>query len=263
MNAANDIIKSILAGQSQEVGYVTSRHTKWLAAGANFTNEAMGRIAELVIRDGQDADRKSSGEGRIRPSLSGDRCLRKQRFSYEGKPSEPLGIAGAKFTTNGTFGHYRWQAYGLSAGWLEDIEVSVETEYGLKGSADGILADGAGVFEFKTTNTSTLNRLKKSGAPDPGHVLQATGYMDALGLQTASIVYEAREWMEFFEFRVSLDQELLQTLKDQCQIISSGLIDLPPLEDCVTRTGRTFEQCSWRNVCKPENYVAEHNSMEL
>ena len=73
------------------------------------------------------------------------------QLSYQGAEQQKNWPAkNYDYAAAGTYGHYRWQGAGLSAGFLTDVEVKVSTPYGVAGSADGILSDGS-VFELKTT----------------------------------------------------------------------------------------------------------------
>lgn len=216
-----------------------------------YTQEAIDRVNEVMNADMLTADRGDGG-GRIRPSSIGDTCARKQLLSYHGYRSDPFDRQTAAIAESGTFRHYRWQLLGLSMGWLKDIEV--RTEYApwlLAGSMDGVCIDDS-VFEFKSVASTKFGRIKAADAPIGTHVMQIYAYMKARGVNRASLIYEDRNFAEFMEFRIHLDQELERELDS----IMTGLVEhveansLPPIKPaCIAASGAEFKECRFKDAC--------------
>ena len=196
---------------------VTAWVEAWRAGRGKITKEGINRVTE-VMRNDVGTDRRSDGRARLRPSMIGNPCQRAQLLSYLGAPKkDPVEIY-VQMADAGSWLHYKWQAEGLSAGWLTDVEVQIEIPgWGLRGSADGIMKDGS-IFELKTVGNDKFygRRGGKSvsdwAAPNPEHVRQVDAYMYATGARAASIVYVNRDSNAFREFRVNWDEERFQEL---------------------------------------------------
>lgn len=232
---------------------ITPLHHQWVADGAHYTSEAVEIITEQMRKDWLDGTTRSDGSGRVRPSMIGG-CLRKQRLSYLGMPSLPPDARSVQFFSAGHFGHYRWQLAGLSAGWLDEIEVPIATEYGLSGSADGRCFDGS-VFELKTTNGNTLSKARASNCPTDPHEMQTSGYADAMGTRWVSIIYEGREWLDFHEIRFEVTDEMIQRVREACEVVTDIDTDIRPLPQCLSQTGSTYSSCAFRASCAPRDYA--------
>lgn len=232
---------------------ITPLHNQWLAAGAHYTEEAVEIITAQMRKDWLDGTVRSDGSGRVRPSMVGG-CLRKQRMSYLGMPSRLPDVRSQAFFATGHFGHYKWQLSGLSAGWLKQIEVQIRTEYELAGSADGKCFDGS-VFELKTTNTPNLTKVRSANYPLPGHELQTAGYADAFGTRFVSIIYEGREWLDFHEVRFEVTDELLDKMRELCDVVTDMDTDIRPLQVCLSGSGQTYTNCDFSAACHPMDYA--------
>jgi len=180
------------------------------------------------------------------------RCERQQILRYLNHP-EQLSydpILAHRFEV-GRWGHLRWQAQGLSAGWLKEAEVPVELKrFGLTGTMDGLVDTGE-IFEFKTIRHPGFNTVLKEGEPKFEHILQVTAYMWATGIERTSIIYESTysgDWKEFVvKFDPSLTDLVCETLERMARRIK--IRELPPvLEECFEHTGQ-YRDCPYRKDC--------------
>lgn len=244
-------LKNVLSDYNNSELVVTKRHDRWMSEGRKITPEAVERVLE-VMREDFTGDGRASGASRVRASMIGDACQRKQQLSFLGAISAtPTPFMQTVFDI-GTFSHYRWQLYGLSAGWLTDIEVSVRTEYGAAGSIDGILENGR-PFEFKTINNKSYAKLGNS--PLEAHLKQVQVYMDATGADAAHIVYEDKLRADYREFVVQSDPKLSEKLEWWSNVVT-GAEEIPPFEACIAQTGRMYDDCMFKEACQPQKWAS-------
>ena len=261
---------------------VTTWVEEWRASKGSITPEAIHKVTEVMKADFS-SGRRSSGAGRLRPSMIGNPCPRAQVLSYLGLPSkDPVEIY-VQMADAGSWLHYKWQAEGLSAGWLTDVEVQVEIpEWNLRGSVDGIMKDGT-IFEAKTIgNEKFWGRRGGKGVmdwegPKPEHVRQVDAYMFATGAKAASIVYINRDSNAFREFRVEWDQARFLELSDfvdsmlnhieakQLPVIQPGCLRVmngDVVQNCtkaqVAEWSRTFDWCDYNEVCADAVFHGSH-----
>ena len=232
---------------------VTAGMARWNEAGRPITPDAIARVMQVMMND---IGGRSDGSGRIRPSSVGQPCQRRMLLSFLGTDSEEFSGETQDIMDAGTWGHYRWQVRGLSAGWLTSIEAPAQDQHWLlKGSADGIIDDSS-LFELKTTNSWTYDRVvHKDRDPVWAHKLQTAAMLQALGLEKASIVYEDRNFpARWHEFRFVLAEEeavlfALKLLKrDIRRSIKSRQLPVM-LTECVEMKGETYEGCPFRYTC--------------
>lgn len=221
---------------------ISPLHLRWVDSGGEYTPEAIQTVIRLIRRDHKTAAR-SDGSGRFRASLFGDQCDRKKILSYMGEESAPLDLSGHNFTTVGTWGHYRWQLAGLSAGWLTSIEKHVRGT----GAVDGITSDGSG-FELKTTGEWIFKNLS---SPKSEHITQVHLYMMRSRIRKFHIVYENRNSLEFKEFVIHYDPQVVKQIKEKLESLNdhADAGTLPAmLEDCMA-SGKTMDRCSYAASC--------------
>jgi len=247
MNMVN-LLKSVMGNNDMPVTFGMS---KWRESGSVITPEAFARLQEVMHNDSFDNSR-TSGAGRIRPSLIGDSCQRKHLLSYLGEEKLTPSDGSFDVMNAGTWGHYRWQLAGLSQGWLADIEVQVEyNPWLVKGAMDGVISDGSG-WELKTVNSNKWRDVLKQNSPLFPHLMQTHAYMKALDLSHFSIVYENREHAIWKEFRVARMQEVDDTLELLMESLHNHIAikELPVmLETCLTKKGSNYNYCDFKESC--------------
>lgn len=204
---------------------------------------------DFVLQELSSGDR----DRRFTFSASGrSACLRQQVFSY-------LGVRGDKTYTSdqaatfvhGSWTHLKWQAMGLDAGWLAQVEVPCRIpQYDVTGTIDGILDSGEG-WELKSINSRGYRRVCEEG-PEIKHLFQIHSYMLATGIRTWSLVYECKDDQSWREWIVHWDDdfaaELLVELEELKTIRAKR--ELPPiLEGCAKREGPQFRNCPFKDTC--------------
>lgn len=249
----------------------TSGHLKWLSDGCPVTQDAFRRVTEVQVQDYFKTNR-ADGSGRLRASGFGqvgmagiEYCDRKHILSFLGIEQDPFSTSLVEIMNTGTQLHYYLQQAGLSAGWLADIEVPVDySPWRLRGSMDGLLADGSGL-EIKTTNSTSfakVDRKKKdleasgqnlAGAASLSHLWQIHMYMQAAQIDKFSLVYIDRGWpSRFIELRVSRDEAIADDVNNAMERLMGWILEeeLPPmLTGCEQQSGKTYEGCSFRTFC--------------
>lgn len=229
----------------------TTGINSWYESGGIITPKAFDTVMEVMKKDMLTAHR-ADGKGRFRPSNLGG-CPRMQVISYHGVGKDFRSDPSSEHLMGGgTWGHYRWQLAGLSKPFLSGIEVKVvDKALAISGSMDGVMTDGSG-FELKTTNIRRFTEVKRMNEPFHSHIMQATAYMRATGIEVFSIVYEHRDSGEFLEYRVPMTDNLSLSLQMEVGSLVKHAKDgtLPEMrEDCAKQEGTTFKYCSYRLSC--------------
>lgn len=227
---------------------ITPRHDRWLGLHADdpYPPEIAAWVAGQLMKPQR--DRSTTFSASATGQCERQQVLRfidhPQRASYDPQLNHRFQV--------GDWGHLRWQAQGLSAGWLTKAEVSVTLPaYGLSGTLDGITDLGDG-FEFKTIRHPGFNQVLKDGEPKFDHTLQVTAYMMATGIKKFSIVYESTFSGEWKEFVVGYDDVIAEMVTEALERMQQSVADrsLPaPLADCVAHTGSVYSQCPYRKDC--------------
>lgn len=249
----------------------TSGHLKWLSDGCPITQDAFRRVTEVQIQDYFKTNR-ADGSGRLRASGFGqvgmagiEYCERKHILSFLGIEQDPFSTSTVEIMNTGTQLHYYFQQAGLSAGWLADIEVPVNySPWRLRGSMDGLMADGSGL-EIKTTNSTSFSKVDRkrkdleaagrdtAGAASLSHLWQIHMYMEAAEIEKFSLVYIDRGWpSRFIELRVTRDEQIAKDVTDAMERLMEWIVneELPPmLLGCQQQSGKTYENCSYRTFC--------------
>lgn len=232
---------------------VTEALARW---DGKYTQEAIDRVIEVQRKD-WGSDHRSHGAGRIRPSSIGSVCPRPALLSFLGDPTDPESRSSRAIMDSGTWRHYYWQLVGLSAGFLTQIEVPLKhAKWRLSGSADGI-GNTTGVFEFKSVNSQKFSAIRGNGdprqfKPPKEHLDQVNSYLVAKDLHHASLVYEERNYLGWFEVRVERDEEVIASLDRRFAAWDAHIKakTLPPiLPDCWAQQGSVFKYCPWKESC--------------
>lgn len=256
MGLNNDLLAFAAMQSARDTGQhliVTEAMARWNAGGRVITEEAWRTVAEvsrdvITLADGTTVN--ADGVGRIRPSsIAG--CKRRIFLSYLGYEADPFANELLDIMDAGTDSHRKWQRRGLSIGLFTGIEVLLEDNYWLlKGRADAVMSDGS-VFELKTCSPQKFRNYCVEG-PEWKHKLQAACYMEALGVEWASIVYEDRGLLRWKEFRLHYDDLLRSEVKNLKQFVRGHLDrqELPAmLPDCRVAKGEVYRDCGHREAC--------------
>lgn len=250
-----DMVRSAHEGQHL---IVTGPHTQWMEKPEEeqvYSPEAIEFVAEVLRRQ-----HKTPRAGRFSPSSIG-KCPRRLALGYAGAPQLPMEAGSSEIVDHGSWTHLKWQAEGLSMGYMDDAEVWIEDkDLQIGGSQDGVLYEGSG-FELKSAAPSVYSRqVLEARAPHEEYLDQVTVYMMLSGTSWFSIVYEDRAYGNFHEFRIGMDAKreakVVKLLRSLISMIESD--QLPPqYEECSMRVGKTFRNCPYRKVCGKVNSVSE------
>jgi hypothetical protein len=243
---------------------VTAPHYRWLEMtepeqAAAYTDEAIAFVGDSLR-----GKFKKQRPGRISPSAMGG-CPRAIIFGYAGMRQLAPRVENQEMMDHGSWGHLKWQAEGLSIGWLTNAEIWVTNPDLLNGgSMDGSLIDGS-IFELKTCMWPVYARVvTKERVPKWENMLQVHDYFLLSDTDRGSIVYEERGSGQFHEFRVERDskieREVLRRLKSYRLYIEED--DLPPmLGECELRQGNTYSRCEYRSDCPKLKTLTDAQSL--
>lgn len=246
---------------------VTGPHADWMELPEDqqvYTEAAIDHVARVLRKEF-----KYDRTGRYSPSSLG-LCQRRVLFGYAGAPQVGDNLDSLDLMGLGTWGHLRWQAEGISAGWMKEGEFwKLVPEWRLGGSMDGILFDDT-IFELKTAGYGIYKKVVvDAGGPKDEALVQTEAYFRLknhdqrmLGkpeVWMASVVYEERASGQFEEFRIERDEPMVKRV----DLILEQLDDhvdrdtLPRmLSDCENRTGNVYRQCPYRKFCPTRTTVS-------
>lgn len=225
---------------------ITPVHERWLADNPNpsYSPQAKQFLADQIGKP----DRVRTGS--FSPSSAG-KCLRRRQFELLGLPRRPFRTSLIQVLHNGTWVHLRWQAAGLSAGWLDEAEVPVAyPELMMKGTMDGRLTTGQGL-EIKSINSNGFRYVMKKG-PKREHQHQITSYALASGITDWVVLYEDKDTNEYREFNFTPDKEGLGTVRTEYEKLVGATIHNKLIEmkdECWAKQGSEYLQCPFRDVC--------------
>lgn len=224
---------------------VSHRHEQWLGRGEPaYSETALAFAVAQLAKEG----RKRAGT--VSASSLGE-CLRYQQFVYLGMERLVPTAQALSRMMNGSFMHLRWQMAGLSAGWLVEAEVPVESkELGLMGTMDGICEDGS-VLELKSINSHGYGQVVTFG-PLREHLFQMATYMLCSGRERGVFLYENKNTQEYTEQVVSAEQMPLKEASERAEVMWDGIRDgllAEPLGKCLDREGWRYESCPFRDRC--------------
>lgn len=258
---------SVRAVQRGEKPFVVRHHAKWISKPESeraYSPEAIQFVADALA-----GKYKIPRKGRFSASGLGQ-CPRKQVLSFAGAPEAGEDPESHDIKALGTWGHLRWQAEGLTVPYMQAAEVFVfdpKTNFG--GSIDAVLLDGS-PFELKTVSTGKYSVAMRNGKPFEDHEMQFDGYCEEMGVDTGSVVYETRDFGEFFEFRWTRREEIARKRSDLLEELNNHVADdtLPPmlgapgsvvdgkrrgendqLVQCAAGAGPIVKDCQFRLIC--------------
>lgn len=230
--------------------FLTAPHAQWLEMPESEQVYSERAIAHVV--SAMRGRYKRERSGRFSPSALG-LCMRRGLFGYAGAPQQGENPDILDLMGLGNWGHWRWQAEGLSSGWLSKAEVwSVDREYPVGGTLDGLNSDDS-IFELKTTRSQLFTKIvDREGEPKYDHLLQVHAYMRMTRRNKASLVYEDRDSGQFHEFRVVRDPDISRAVRELFEELTQFVRDdaLPPmLDECEMRRGLVYGRCPYRTFC--------------
>lgn len=240
--------------------FITDRVNAWLDAGAVYSDESIEMVLDVMYEEAVTGH--LSGAGRFRTSRIGDDCLRKQQLSFLGWPQDQETTFALNRMENGSWGHLAWQANGLAARFLFDIEVMYSIpDWYISGPMDGQCIDGAG-FELKTTNSRTFGAVMAKWEPKEDHLFQITTAMIAKGLSKYRVVYVNRDDGTWVEIEVPLREDYVQALKNRMGTVLGAMErrELLPMyhrdarSSCVSRAGSKYKNCEFATVCSTAEF---------
>jgi hypothetical protein len=248
--------KSEMDGRSAPL-FVTGPHVRWMEmteAEQQYSPEAITFVA-AVLRGDYNRPRK----GRFSPSSIG-KCPRRVLFGFAGAPEVGENPDSSDLKGLGKWGHLRWQAEGLTLGWMEAGEVwTFDPARRIGGSIDGMNADDA-VVELRSGVGPKFTRVvAQNQEVEEEHRLQVQVYAETEGAELASIVYEDRGTGDFHEFRVEPTDQMSRRLAQRLEELNNRVEDddLPPmLDDCERRAGTIYRNCPYRKWCPTATRVA-------
>lgn len=237
---------------------VTQPHSRWLELPESeqlYSPKAIEFVAKVLRKEF-----KHERPGRFSPSAMGE-CPRRIVFGYAGAPQQAPDLDNQEMMDHGSWGHLKWQAEGLTLGYMKDAEVWVyNDELRCGGSMDATLSDDSN-FELKTAGHYVYQRVVGvEGWPKHENLLQDATYKLLADLDMSSIVYENRSSGQFHEYRIPRDEkmekEVIKRLKDYGKFVDAD--ELPPMLDmCEMRMGSIYKRCPFRAICAQSTSVSQ------
>lgn len=241
---------------------VTGPHSRWLETPEEeqiYSEEAL-RFIDAVLR----RKFKHPRTLRFSPSSMGE-CARRNVFGYAGAPQIPPDIDNQEMMDHGSWGHLKWQAEGLTVGYMTAGEVWVFNEdLRSGGSMDATLVDGSG-FELKTAGGFVYTKIVQvERQPKIENRMQVSNYQLLSDIDWFSIVYEDRSSGSFHEYRVPRDsrveREVIRRLRSYSSYVDAD--ELPPMLDlCEQKKGVVYKRCGFRKICPKAQRPSEFGHM--
>jgi hypothetical protein len=226
---------------------LTQRVTMHLLNGGSEVDFTESRVRETMVKI---MSTPFSRERGWHPStLMG--CKRAQVFEYMGMDTiNPFTAEQINLFNDGKWRHLRWQTMGLTAGFLDEVEVGFKTSDNLVGSVDGKGVDRDGVkFIFELKGIYQLN----DSLPYSLHVWQVQSYLYGnQDCKYATIVYEDKRTQHFREYVVKRKPYMQKVIKSRLESLNQHVSnkELPDVrEECRAGKGEEFKECPYKNVC--------------
>lgn len=223
--------------------WLIPRYEQYLR-GERDTQVEASHAAKIITRPARD---RSVGWS----ASSAGRCQREQLLNSYRAPKEPYRDETLNIFENGHYVHLRHQVIGLSAGYLTDVEISVDLEeHNVKGTMDGKDTESIGT-EFKSINNYGFGTITAFG-PLEDHLMQVNAYMLASELEAFRILYENKNDNTMKEFYVSPSEEHIERNLlswDTLNFHHKNRTLTPIRQDCKNMTGTVYKQCPYASVC--------------
>ena len=255
MSTLKELRNSALTGNKN---VVTEPHARWLETPEDeqtYSEEAITFIGDVLRRKF-----KHPRAGRFSPSSIGE-CPRRLLLGFAGAPQQQPAIDNQEMMDHGSWTHLKWQAEGLTMGYMVAAEVwAYDADLLTGGSMDAKLHDGS-LFELKSAGWSIYRDIVVVNTwPKWENLLQMHTYYLLADANWGSLVMENRSGGQFHEFRVprdaKIEDEVLRRLNSYKAYAEED--DLPPvLTDCAKRKGDVYKRCPYRDVCLAARSVSE------
>lgn len=255
MPTLKELIRSIEQGDNLVVTYP---HARWLEMPEQeqvYSPEAIEHVSKVLRRE-----YKHERSGRFSPSAMG-KCPRRIVLGYAGAPQLPPDLDNQEQMDHGSWTHLKWQAEGITMGWMKAAEVWTYSEdLWTGGSMDGDLEDGSN-FELKTAGWNVYSKVVTiDHSPNFEALLQDATYKLLADKDWSSIVYEDRSSGQFHEFRyprdAKLEKEVIRRIRSYQGYVEQD--ELPPvLPDCEMRVGTEYRRCPFRKNCLKAKTVSQ------
>jgi hypothetical protein len=225
---------------------ITPRHERWLAQNPNatYSDDAKAFLAEELGKPQRDRTKSFSASG-------AGTCMRKRQFEFLGLPRRPFRTSLIQVFHNGTYVHLRWQAAGLTEGWLKQAEVPVEAPHRLlKGTMDGVLFNDAGL-EIKSINSNGFRNVMQHGGKRE-HLYQIASYVLADGPPNWVLLYEDKDTNEYKEINFTPPAELIiKVATEQDKLVDATMHEqlVEMKDECWAKKGTEYIQCQFRDIC--------------
>ena len=247
MSSLKDMVR--LADRGDKL-FFAPRHAAWveLPESEQIYTEAAADFVHMAMMNSYKHERS----GRISPSSLG-MCSRRILFGVYGAPKTGENLDSFELMGLGTWGHMRWQAEGLTRGWIIEAERWVYDELlRMGGSIDAKLSDES-LFELKTASMGVYSKIvTRDEGPKAEHLKQTAAYQYLDDAEWLSLLYEERATGQFHEFRIRRTVERENVMLAEVTMLNKHIDneELPAmLNDCELRLGSVYRSCPYRKHC--------------
>lgn len=256
-------LKKLIAQKTDDSLILTPHINNWLAQHSEeaWPDDVVEKIAEQLrvqprIRSGSFS------------ASSAGFCDRRQVLGYLGKtPNATTSPELQNLFNDGKWRHLRWQAMLLSAGLIEDIEVSLKwPRMRSKGSVDGVGFTGdlpireewknkTFGFELKGMNPFVYQKWASGPRPlkpNPKHLHQMGSYFLSGGFDLFIYIVEDKATQSWEEVVVEPDPRMIKESEEEIVFLNKCVDNqtLPPiLQECQDREG-AFKGCPYGQTKK-------------
>jgi hypothetical protein len=243
--------------------YAFGGYLPWIRSGGSFSRPVLTSLVHSMRQDA--GHNKKSGEGRLRPSLIGDPCDRKQVLSH--RYGDGSDFNGNWFTWSGTFLHLAFQTWLLDQWrkrlYIEHKVIPRKGRAGVTGKMDWYwfgapvsTPDGA-INAPHIGDYKTATNLKKRKQPvKQEHMQQLLAEMYTTGLDRAYLVYQDRAYGDVRAFELRATDDDLEMMGNRLGMLQAHVDkgELPDLlTPCKSHSG-PYTDCNFARVCMAEAY---------
>jgi hypothetical protein len=237
-------------------------YLRWIENGGSFSSEVLEVLHHSMRKDANNV--KQDGTGRLRPSLIGDPCDRKQILSFRQ-------YGGSSFNGNwmtwvGTFLHLAFQTYLLDT-YPDSIRIEHKVaphkgHLGVEGKADwywyghsenGMMADihGPHIGDYKSMGKFSGKDFDVEKAPKQMHVDQLLYEMVTMKVNRGYLVYQTRGFGQMAVWELESEPADVERVEERLARLTKHTEDgtLPGiLLPCLSWQG-PYKTCNFAEVC--------------